>query len=87
MALICEPQGRRSVSRWVREGSQFGHFTVHEIRCGSILCRSGDQIIEMPVEQRTNTRTLVRCHVAGSLQADSARPNDLLGVDDDAVAR
>ncbi len=87
MALIRESQSRRRVARWVKEGSQFGHFTVHEIRRGSIICRSGDQLVEMPVQSRTASRTLVRSHVTGSLQADSSRPNDLLDVDDDSIAR
>jgi hypothetical protein len=87
MALIRESQGRPGPARWVREGSQFGHFVVHEIRQGSIVCRHGDQLVEMSVESRSGATRFVRGHIPGRLQADSAQPKELLDGDGESVAR
>jgi hypothetical protein len=38
MALLAEP-GNKDGGRWVKEGAQIGHFTVHEIKQGVVVHR------------------------------------------------
>lgn len=64
MVLIWEP-GATDSGRWIREGTQVGHCTIHEIRPGSVVYRGGDQLREMAVELETVDTTAV---------ADSALP-------------
>jgi hypothetical protein len=50
MALISEIGSGESEERWVKEGTQVGHFVIHEIRRGMIVYRDGEQLREMAVE-------------------------------------
>lgn len=49
MTLIRE-SGADS-GRWLKEGMQIGHFTIHEIRPGSVVCMAGEKSCEIPVDQ------------------------------------
>ncbi len=59
MALLSEP-GNGDTGRWVREGTQVGHFTVHEIRQGVVVLRDGDNIRELAVARTAIQRNLVK---------------------------
>ena len=86
MALIWERGANGGTRRWVREGTQLGPFTVHEIRPGAILCRDGDRISEILLERQT-ARSLVQNQAARVVRAD---PTSLGGgpkVDSNAVAK
>jgi hypothetical protein len=50
LALVCEP-GAKDGGRWVRQGTQLGHFVIQEVRPGSIVCRAGERVCEMAVER------------------------------------
>ena len=50
MALISEAGSEKGTEHWVKEGSQVGHFIIHEIRQDGIVYRDGDQLREMAVE-------------------------------------
>jgi hypothetical protein len=52
LALICEP-GAKDGGRWVRQGTQLGHFVIQEVRPGSVICRTGERVCEMAVEHET----------------------------------
>jgi hypothetical protein len=52
IALICEP-GASEAGRWMKEGTHIGHFTIHEIRPGSIVYLDGDKLCEMAIERGT----------------------------------
>ena len=60
MALIAERSGAGDAARWVKEGSQVGHFVIHEIRASAIVYRDGEQLREMAVEGRPTRKSLVR---------------------------
>jgi hypothetical protein len=47
MALLAEP-GNKDGGRWVKEGAQIGHFTIHEIKQGVVVLREGDNVRERP---------------------------------------
>ncbi len=49
MALIWEP-GSKEAARWVKKGTQVGHFIIQEIRPGSVVYRVGEQVQEMAIE-------------------------------------
>jgi putative transposase len=86
MALIWERGANGGTRRWVREGTQLGRFTVHEIRPGSILCRDGSRISEIVVERET-ARSLVQSHTASVVRADPTLPDSRPEVRSDAVAK
>ncbi len=44
----------------MREGDQLGHFVIHEIKLGVVVCSSGDQLRAMVVERDPGSRSLVR---------------------------
>lgn len=54
LALVSALGGQGSERRWVKEGSQPGHFTIQEMRPGAIIYRkqNGEQVGEMLVEHR-----------------------------------
>jgi hypothetical protein len=60
MALIAQRSGTRDTARWVREGSQVGHFVIHEIRASAIVYRDGEQLRELAVAGRPARKSLVR---------------------------
>jgi hypothetical protein len=59
MALLSE-MGGTDGGRWVREGTQVGHFTVHEIRHGTVVLRDGDNVRELAVERAAIQQGLVK---------------------------
>ena len=70
MALIQEP-GATDNGQWVKEGAQVGHFTIHEIRPGSVVYMAGEKLCEMDIEEQEATYTAT---VAGSDQPASPSP-------------
>jgi hypothetical protein len=58
IALIWEP-GASNAGRWMKEGAQIGHFTIHEIRPGSIVYLDGDKLCEMAIEREPPSTTAV----------------------------
>jgi hypothetical protein len=60
MALIWEPGGAEGTHRWVKEGSEIGHFVVNEIRHSLVVLRDGEQLRELAVERRPMLRRLAR---------------------------
>jgi hypothetical protein len=53
MALIAEPGVVEGQERWVKEGTQIGHFVIHEIRRGMIVFSDGEQLREIPFRLRS----------------------------------
>jgi hypothetical protein len=72
MALVSELGSTEGSERWVREGSQLGHFVIGEIRRGSITYRDGDQLREMTVEHASSPPNIVRDIRPGSRQVSAA---------------
>ncbi len=72
MALIAEVGSAEGSERWVKEGSQVGHFVIHEIRQGAVVYRDGDQLREMTVDIAAAPRSLVRDIRPGSRTASAA---------------
>ncbi len=72
MALIAELGAAEGNERWVKEGSQVGHFVIHEIRHGAIVYRDGDNLQEMAIEPGMSTPSLVRDLRPGSRQVSAA---------------
>jgi len=72
MALISEAGSPKGNEQWVKEGTQLGHFVIHEIRKGMIVYRDGDQLREMAVEHGASMLSIVRDARAGSRQVSSA---------------
>ena len=76
LALIWEPGGADGTRRWVKEGSQIGHFVVHEIRRGILVFRDGEQLHEVNVEREPSLRRLVRDNPGGAQKVSSALSGD-----------
>jgi len=72
MALISESGAPEGNERWVKEGTQLGHFVIQEIRRGMIVYRDGDNLREMAVEHGASVPGIVRDARRGSLQVSSA---------------
>jgi hypothetical protein len=72
MALISELGSLEGNERWVKEGTQIGHFVIHEIRKGMIVYRDGEQLREMAVEHGASVPSLVRDTRPGSRQVSRA---------------
>jgi len=72
MALISEAGSPEGNERWVKEGTQVGHFVIHEIRRGMIVYRDGEQLREMAVEHGASVPSLVRDARPGSRQVSIA---------------
>ena len=72
MALIGEVGAAEGSERWVREGTQLGHFVIHEIRRGAIVYRDGENLREMAVERSASPPSLVRDLRPGSLKVSAA---------------
>jgi len=60
MALISEAGSEKGTGRWVKEGSQVGHFIIHEIRQDGIVYRDGGQLREMAVETAHGPTSIVQ---------------------------
>jgi hypothetical protein len=71
MALLSELGGTDG-GRWVREGTQVGHFTVHEIRQGMVVLRDGDNVRELAVERAAIQQGLVKEVRPAASQAKAA---------------
>jgi len=65
MALIAEAGSGEGNGRWVKEGTQVGHFVVHEIGPNGIIYRDGDQLREMGVEPAMGPPSIVQDVRAG----------------------
>lgn len=66
MALIWEPGFEEGYERWVKEGSQLGHFVIHNIKSGAIVYRDNqEQLHEMAIERKNTTHSLVKKHIPG----------------------
>ena len=72
MALISELSSPEGTERWVKEGTQVGHFVIHEIRRGMIVYRDGEQLREMVVEHGASVSSIVRDARPGSRQISRA---------------
>jgi hypothetical protein len=72
IALVAEVGSANGSERWVKEGSQVGHFVIHEIRQGAVVYRDGDQLREMTVDVAAAPRSLVRDIRPGSRTASAA---------------
>jgi hypothetical protein len=72
MALIGELDAAEGNERWVKEGTQVGHFIIHEIRRGVIVYRDGDNLREMAVERRASLPSIVRDLRPGSVRVSAA---------------
>jgi len=85
MALVscvgAEPQDQR----WVREGSRFASFLIHEIRRGEIVYRQGNQLHQVAIDHPIDPPSAVRNWVEGPERLTAAMhplptpagPNDL----------
>jgi hypothetical protein len=60
MALISETGSAEGSERWVKEGTQLGHFVIEEIRRGAIVYRDGNNLREMAVEHGASPPGIVR---------------------------
>jgi len=58
IALIWEP-GSNDTGRWVKEGTQVGHFVIQEIRAGSVVYLDGEKLCEMEIERAPAPATVV----------------------------
>jgi hypothetical protein len=72
MALISDAGAPEGCERWVKEGSQIGHFVIHEIRPNGITYRDGDQLREMAVETVAGPTSIVRDVRSGSRRVSAA---------------
>lgn len=79
MALVSAPGGTTPEQQWVKEGSQFGPFHIHEIRRGGIIYREGNLLREVAIEAGVERPSLVRDtrigfrHVSAAID-DAVRP-------------
>ena len=60
MALVSATGVQAQDQRWVKEGSQFGSFHIHEIRRGGIVYREGDLLHEVAIDPGVERPSLVR---------------------------
>jgi hypothetical protein len=60
MALVSGVGGEPQDPKWVKEGSQFGSFQIHEIRRGGIVYRQGDQLREVAIDHSVERPSIVR---------------------------
>ncbi len=72
MALIAELGLPEGSERWVKEGTQLGHFVIQEIRRGAIVYRDGDNLREMAVEHGASPPGIVRDIRPGSRRVSAA---------------
>jgi len=79
MALISEVGSLEGNERWVKEGTQVGHFVIHEIRKGMIVYRDGEQLREMAVEHGASVPNLVRDARLGSRPVSNAADGNEAG--------
>ncbi len=72
MALILET-GSKEAARWVKRGTQVGHFIIQEIRPGSVLYREGEHVQEMTIEPQA-AGTAVTAEGGGSREPATPVP-------------
>jgi hypothetical protein len=72
IALIREVGAPEGSERWVKAGTQVGHFIIHEIRRGAIVYRDGNNLREMAVEHDASLPSIVRDLRPGSLRVSAA---------------
>ncbi len=71
MALILE-QGNSGAARWVKRGTQVGHFVIQEIRPGSVMYREGEQVREMAIERQATGTMVTADNSGGSIGSVNA---------------
>lgn len=59
LALVSASDAWAAGQRWVKEGSQFGSFYIHEIRRGEIVYRKGGQLYEVAIEPRRDEPSII----------------------------
>jgi hypothetical protein len=72
MALISDLGSAEGNDRWVKEGTQLGHFVIQEIRRGAIVYRDGDNLREMAVEHSAGPPGIVRDIRPGTRRVSAA---------------
>ena len=71
MALVVESGSNEA--RWVREGEQLGHFTIHEIKPGAVVCLAGKELSEMVLDREAEpTVVTAGGHLAGPAGSQAA---------------
>jgi len=60
LALVCEPGGEQGTFRWVKQGTEMGHFVIETIKRGAIIYRDGERACEMLVERGSPPESIVR---------------------------
>jgi hypothetical protein len=71
MALISDAAAAEN-QRWVKEGSSYGPFVVHEIRRGTIIYREGDILCEAALDQGVRPPSIVHDLRGGSRKVSAA---------------
>jgi hypothetical protein len=77
MALVSGEGARTKTPRWVKEGSEFGPFHIHEIRRGGIVYRQNDQFHEVAIDHNVDRPSIVRDTRAGSHRVSAAMGDGL----------
>ncbi len=72
MALVSGSDAPTKTPRWVKEGSQFGPFHIHEIRRGGIIYRQDDQFHEVAIDHSLDRPNIVRDTRIGSHRVSAA---------------
>lgn len=80
MALVSGVDAPTKTPRWVKEGSQFGPFHIHEIRRGGIIYRQDDQLHEVAIDHTVDRASIVRDTRVGSRQVSAAVDHGLRGL-------
>lgn len=77
MALVSATGVQTQDQRWVKEGSQFGSFHIHEIRRGGIIYREGDLMHEVAIDPGVKRPSLVRDTRIGAQHVSAAIDNPI----------
>ncbi len=73
LALIVESGSNEA--RWVREGEQLGHFTIHEIKPGVVVYLADEKLSEMALDCEAEPTAVVASSDPGSLAAADSAPS------------
>lgn len=80
MALVSDATSPESGQRWVKEGSQYRSFIIHEVRRGAITYREGDILCEASLDQGMRLPSLVRDPRGGSQRVSTAVEGAIQGM-------
>ena len=72
MALVSDAAAGAENQRWVKEGSSYGPFVIHEIRRGTIIYREGDILCEAALDQGVRPPSIVHDLRGGSRKVSAA---------------